>query len=351
MEKILSIVIPTYNMEKYLDKCLTSLIVTNADLMKQLEVLVIIDGATDHSSDIAYAYQNKYPNIFRVIDKENGNYGSCVNRGLKEAIGKYIKILDADDYFHTENFCKFLYSLQNQNNDLIITDFEYVNEKNIVTGRKNRTITPNQTLNFSNVVADFNANLISMHELTYKTDILRSMSYHQTEGISYTDLEWCFIPMTKVNTVLYLDMVVYKYLIGRVGQSVDPIVSMRTLSHKMTSGMNMALQYEKAIGVDYSHMLYINRRISWSIGAIYYNYLVTGSESLFLDDLIKFDSEISEQAPNVYRLLDKEVLNPKLHIRYIAYWRSLTNKHKLPMVIKLYRFFISLYQNVILCRK
>lgn len=98
MENILSIIIPTYNMEKYLDKCLASLIIEDKELMRQLEVLVVIDGAKDRSSEIAHTYQNRFADTFRVIDKENGNYGSCINRGLKEATGRYVKVLDADDY-------------------------------------------------------------------------------------------------------------------------------------------------------------------------------------------------------------------------------------------------------------
>lgn len=107
MEKILTIVIPTYNMQDYLRRCLDSLIVPE-EQMQLLEVLVVNDGSKDNSSAIAHEYQDKYPGTFRVIDKENGNYGSCVNRGLKEATGKYIKILDADDWFDTKALTSFV---------------------------------------------------------------------------------------------------------------------------------------------------------------------------------------------------------------------------------------------------
>ena len=95
-------------MEKYLDKCLTSLIVSD-DKMPLLEVLVINDGSKDRSSEIAHSYEQKYPQTFRVIDKENGNYGSCINRGLKEATGKYVKVLDADDWFDTNNLSNVMF--------------------------------------------------------------------------------------------------------------------------------------------------------------------------------------------------------------------------------------------------
>lgn len=346
MENILSIIIPTYNMEKYLDKCLTSLIIEDKELMGQLEVLIIIDGAKDRSSEIAHTYQNRFSDTFRVIDKENGNYGSCINRGLKEATGKYVKVLDADDYFDTANFETYLKKLLSQDNDLIITNFEYVNEQYVSTGLKNRSIAANTTFVFSDVMDDFNANLVSMHELTYRRDIFGKLSYHQTEGISYTDLEWCFMPMTEVNTVVYFDIVVYKYLIGREGQTVSSVVAMRTLSHKMKSGMVMARQYEANKSIDFSHKAYLNRRIAWSIGAIYYNYLVSYSRHLPLDELIAFDKELQTEAPSVYRLLDNEVLLWVIPVRYISAWRKQNDLHNIPMSVRIGIGIISIYQKI-----
>ena len=110
MNKILTIIIPTYNMEKYLRRCLDSLII-DEEGMKQLEVLVINDDSKDSSSQIAHEYQDKYPDTYRVIDKENGNYGSCINRGLKETTGKYVKVLDADDWFDNKSLMLFLTKL------------------------------------------------------------------------------------------------------------------------------------------------------------------------------------------------------------------------------------------------
>lgn len=346
MENILSIIIPTYNMEKYLDKCLASLIIEDKELMRQLEVLIVIDGAKDRSSEIAYTYQNRFSDTFRVIDKENGNYGSCINRGLKEATGKYVKVLDADDYFDTANFEIYLKKLLNQDNDLIITNFEYVNEQYVTTSLKNRNIAANTTLVFSDVMYDFNANLISMHELTYRRDIFIKLSYHQTEGISYTDLEWCFIPMIEVNTVVYFDIVVYKYLIGREGQTVSSVIAMRTLSHKMKSGMVMARQYEANKDIDFSHKAYLNKRIVWSVGAIYYNYLVSYYKHLSLDELIAFDKELQTEAPFVYRLLDDEVLLQTIPIHYISAWRRQNDLHNIPMSVRIGIGIISIYQKI-----
>ena len=84
--KALTLIVPSYNMEKYLAKCCESVVVT-PELMERLEVIVVNDGSTDKTSEIAHSFERRYPGTFRVIDKENGHYGSCVNRGLAEAKG------------------------------------------------------------------------------------------------------------------------------------------------------------------------------------------------------------------------------------------------------------------------
>lgn len=193
MDKILTLVIPTYNMEKYLRRCLDSIIIDDKELFDHLEVLVINDGSKDSSSAIAHDYQDKYPNVFRVIDKENGNYGSCVNRGLKEASGKYIKILDSDDYFNKEAFSGYLDCLMSNDVDLVITDFVQVNGN----GNRINTITYDIPHGVKTDVSLCNVKKLErleMHGITYRKKILIDMDYRQTEGISYTDQEWSLIP-------------------------------------------------------------------------------------------------------------------------------------------------------------
>ena len=132
--KILTIVIPTYNMQDYLRRCLDSLLVEQ-ERLKKIEVLVVNDGSKDNSSAIAHEYETKYPEAFRVIDNENGNYGSCVNRGLKEAKGKYFRILDADDRFDTGALVQLVDVLATTDLDLVFsrcihrnTDESIINE-------------------------------------------------------------------------------------------------------------------------------------------------------------------------------------------------------------------------------
>lgn len=223
MEKILTIVVPTYNMEKYLDKCLSSLIIEK-EKMDRLEVLVINDGSKDRSSEIAHSYESKYPQTYRVIDKENGNYGSCVNRGLSEASGKYIKILDADDYLDNKILSKYIEYLNGIDSDMVISN---LNEVNNQSGHinPNPLVTPTDDIFHLSELPDESIKALFIHHITYKRSIL--CGYHQTEGKSYTDLEWTVIPAAKVDTVTAFPYPLYQYVLAREGQTVSPLLPQR----------------------------------------------------------------------------------------------------------------------------
>ena len=100
MNKILTISIAAYRVEQYLAECLDSF--TDPRIAGDLEVLVINDGSGDGIRDIAREYEKKYPDVFRLIDKENGGHGSTINRGIAEAKGTYFKTVDGDDLVHPQ---------------------------------------------------------------------------------------------------------------------------------------------------------------------------------------------------------------------------------------------------------
>ena len=223
--KVLTVVIPAYNMEKYLRRCLDSLIVSD-EQMQILEVLVINDGSKDSSSQIAHEYQDRYPQTFRVIDKENGNYGSCVNRGLDEATGKYFRLLDADDQFDKVGFPKFIDALTNTDADMVLTHMcriiegkegkRYYNKRpvNIQYGEVYRA----QDFNFT----EFSALcLFSMHSITYRTAVLHVVDLRLQTGISYTDNEYVYFPLKAVKTILPSDILLYILTRGREGQTMS----------------------------------------------------------------------------------------------------------------------------------
>lgn len=226
MKKLLTIVIPTYNMEKYINRCLDTLIIDDATIFDLLEVLIINDGSKDSSSHIAHEYEEKYPNVFRVIDKENGNYGSCINKGIDEARGQYFKILDADDWFNTDALVSLLKKINEStdNIDVYYTEFTYHNFfDDTVTNHHFRSINYHKVYELSKIpfINSDDEFMLKMYSVTIKTEILRSINLRLDTGISYTDNEFVYFPYNHIDKVVFLDYDVYQYFIGREGQSVS----------------------------------------------------------------------------------------------------------------------------------
>lgn len=221
MEKILTIVVPTYNMEDYLDACLSSMIMDDLLLMNALEVIVVNDGSKDRSLEIAMSYKERYPNTYVVIDKENGNYGSCVNRGLKEANGKYFRIVDADDWLDTDVLKRFIVKLRECDCDLVFTNYALVRGSQIEYSKRSHRILSDVVYNLDNIVYQKYDLHMQMHGMTYKTKVLIDCGLSLSEGVSYTDTEYCFFPIPFTNTLVFYNLCLYKYRAEREGQTMS----------------------------------------------------------------------------------------------------------------------------------
>lgn len=320
MDKVLTIVVPTYNMESLLENNLQTLIV-NTEYRELLEVLIVIDGGTDRSSEIAHKFHDEYPSLFRVIDKENGNYGSCINRGLMESIGKYIRIMDADDHYDTRGLECQLDILKAIEVDVMFTDYC---EINIVRDRrriKRMTLPPNKILKFDEVMADNSFMDVQMHKITYRTENLRKIQYTQLEGISYTDQEWCYLPMTTVQQIYYLDRIVYYYMIGRVGQTVEVSTSIRNMSHLITIFFRMLEQYQNSSTVCSNNvLLYLYHRIEMNLQRIYTTCIIWSNNSK-LPVLQAFDQKLKSNFPQLYEESEYYLTFQLNHVKYIKRWR------------------------------
>lgn len=230
MEKLLSIAIPSYNMEKYLNRCLDSFIVEDSDLLSKLEIIVVNDGSKDSTSVIAHEYNSKYPETFLVIDKENGHYGSCINAALGIATGKYFRIVDADDWVDTASLLVLLKDLANREEDCLFTRFTIHDcNKNELVEQDTTGLVWNTTLDLHKY--EMPTNCIAMHNLTYKRQLLKSISYKQTTGICYTDSEYVYYPFSQADSLYMYDISLYQYYIGRGEQSMNPTAVVKNYSH------------------------------------------------------------------------------------------------------------------------
>jgi len=251
MKKVLSLIIPTYNMATLLPRCLDSLV--DSGVLESLDVLVVNDGSTDSSREVAYSYVQKFPQSISLVDKENGNYGSTINAALPLAAGEYVKVLDSDDWFDPQALRGYIAELESleATADVSVTHFRTIRE-----GDRSETVKYNnfgrepyaygKVYDLDEVLGGGHIRYFLMHALAYRTDLLREMGYRQTEGISYTDTQWASFPLFHAKTIVFHDLCVYQYNLGREGQTMNPEVIRRSLPQLEKMTMDMLDFYRKA---------------------------------------------------------------------------------------------------------
>jgi len=127
MKKV-SVIVPVYNTEKYLSKCLDSLV---NQTLKDIEIIIVNDGSKDNSEKIIEKYVKKYPNIIFSYNKENGGLSSARNYGVKYAKGEYISFIDSDDYVDNDLFEKMFNTLKSEKSEVIVCPVKYVYKNRI----------------------------------------------------------------------------------------------------------------------------------------------------------------------------------------------------------------------------
>lgn len=217
MEKTLSIVIPAYNVEKFLNNTLDSFV--EDSVLADIEVLVVDDGSKDKTAEIGNVYAQKYPNTFRVISKENGGHGSTINVGIREAVGKYFKVVDGDDWVDTKGFVQLVNSLKSCDSDFVFTNYyEYYEDVKETKEIRFDFMEANKEVPFAEVC---NKKLLPMHALVIKTSILKENGIQLDEKCFYVDVEYVLFPVPYVHTITFFDCFVYMYRLALDTQSVS----------------------------------------------------------------------------------------------------------------------------------
>ena len=220
-DKILTILIPVYNTEKYIKRCLDSVLID--EIAGDIEVIVVSDGSKDCSIEIARTYLNKFSKTLKIIEKKNGGHGSTINVGIEEASGKYFKVLDSDDWFNITDFIEFVKRLKSENSDLVVTNYrqEHVYSGNSVF-YKYENLEDNKKYIFDNIDLNLlNGEYFVMATSTYKTKLLRDANVKLFEKTFYVDMQYNIMPIVKTNNFTYYDLDIYRYFVGRMDQSVN----------------------------------------------------------------------------------------------------------------------------------
>ena len=179
-EKYLSFVVPCYNSESYMARCIESLLPGGEDV----EIIIIDDGSKDKTGEIADAYQKQYPDLVKVIHKENGGHGSGVNAGLACARGVYFKVVDSDDWLDGTAYQKLLEKIRyyckeagggEEKPDLFVCNYVYNHlEQQITRSMGYGNVFPAEKIcHWSETGHFLPSQYLVMHALVYRTEILR----------------------------------------------------------------------------------------------------------------------------------------------------------------------------------
>ena len=297
---------------------------STSELLRKLDVIVVNDGSKDCTSEIAHEFETKYPGVFRVIDKPNGNYGSCINAALPMVLGKYVRILDADDCFETSNLCKFLRLILDgaDDADMFLTDTVDEEDKTgeIVT-RNSYPLTDNVALPIEEVlpkVVYFNMNTI-----TYRSDIFKDFHYRQTEGISYTDTQWSFLPLAKVDRVLYWPEIIYHYTTARDGQTMAEVTVAKNFWMMARCALDTVRQYVAICDtLKGRHRELMDSKII-GFASLPYNRPFKKIKGVKYNiDLESYDHELNEISQWVYDAVGKTKGGSHIKCRCAANWRK-----------------------------
>lgn len=222
--KILSVAIPCYNSESYMEKCIKSILPVGEDV----EILIVDDGSQkDRTPQIADSYAARYPGIVKAVHQENGGHGEAVNTGLRNATGLYYKVVDSDDWVNTKGLVKIVQrmkQLEEQGGvDLLLANFVYdkVGAKHKKLMRFTNVFPQDEVFEWDAMKHMHQTQYILMHNIFYRTQMLKDCGLELPKHTFYVDNIFAFQPLAYVKKLYYMDVNLYHYFIGREDQSVN----------------------------------------------------------------------------------------------------------------------------------
>ena len=245
--KLLSIAIPCYNSEDYMENCIKSLLPGGEDV----EILIINDGSKDMTPEIANAYEKKYPTIVRAIHQENGGHGAAVNAGIRNAQGLFFKVVDSDDWVDQESYQAILTKLKefaggSETLDMLISNFVYEKQgaRHKKVMRYTSVFPQNKIFRWEDAKHFRKGKYILMHSVIYRTKLLLDCGLELPRHTFYVDNLFVYEPLPFVKNMYYLNVDFYRYFIGRSDQSVNEKVMISRIDQQIKVNKIMLDTYD-----------------------------------------------------------------------------------------------------------
>ena len=269
----LSIVVPIYNVEQYLSKCVESLL--HQDLRsEEYEIILVDDGSPDHCGEICDDYASRFANV-KVLHRVNGGLSAARNSGIDAACGKYLQFVDSDDYLESNVLQTIVTKMETDCLDILRFNYQNVNEKYEVF-EPNRISKP--FVDYRDQLCDGPSFLTERlgygcyaWQFVIRRELLDSCRFK--EGIYFEDTEWTPRLLSKASRVTSTDLMTYNYLMreGSITQSVDESKKRKVLEDKLLLIDSLKEQMEQAGDMRWYEGMIAQTAIS-TIGYICDNY-------------------------------------------------------------------------------
>ena len=220
--KILSIIVPSYNISNFIDECVPKYI--DKSLFEDIDIYFIDDGATDDTAKKLSEYIKKYPSFFHFYHKENGGHGSVINYGITNCVEtKYFKVIDGDDFVDFSALHNLAEYLKTCDDDLIVSGFseKYPNKETKRTPLliDNGSFIEKKTYD-SKILPSLN---VTIHSCTFKSSIFKNNKIVLPEKTFYEDNLYILYTIPFLQSISFLNEYVYYYRLGNPNQSVSKI--------------------------------------------------------------------------------------------------------------------------------
>lgn len=234
--KVITFAVPCFNSQAYMEHCIETLLTGG----EEVEILLIDDGSTDRTGQIADEYQRRYPTIIKAIHQENGGHGEGVNTGLRNAGGVYYKVVDSDDWADQKSLKRVVETLKKliqrgEEPDLLICNYVYEhaedNSQHVV--RYTNALPQGRLFTWDEIGRFRPSQYLLMHSAFYKTQLLRDCGLTLPRHTFYVDNIFVYQPLPWVKTLYYMDLDFYRYFIGRSDQSVNEQVMIRRIDQQI----------------------------------------------------------------------------------------------------------------------
>lgn len=202
-----SVIVPVYNVEQYLQRCLESVV---TQTLEELQIIVVNDGTKDHSQDIIDTFVAKYPKRVFAYQKENGGLSSARNEGLQYATGEYVAFLDSDDYIEKDMYQDMYNKAKEKHFDLVVCDFNEIREGKPVpfTSRIVKDLHSREEV--KKAMVDFYP---SAWNKLYKRSVLQDNHLLFKKGVWFEDVEFLYRLLPHITSVGCVAKPFYQYVI------------------------------------------------------------------------------------------------------------------------------------------